>query len=91
MNKLFTLLSQMAELIKKIPVNTAIKPQLGIKPASISAPEAPAAPEVTLDAQIQNVKGPKDKKDPVKVAEQIKDPQKKEQLKFKDNGQWRIE
>ena len=58
-------------------------------------PEAPKAPKV----EKPNFKGPSSKKDPTKVAEQLKDPDiksqalddaKQERLKFNKQGQWKL-
>lgn len=80
MDSFFKKLDELSDLLKNF--NASIKaPKLGsLKPPTLPKAPAPAIPKP----------GPSSKKDPVKVAEQLKNKELKPKIKIAKNGQWSL-
>jgi len=87
MDELFKKLDALQDLLKNFNAS--------IKMPKMSATKPPSLPKAGVAPKIPGM-GPSSKKDPVKVAEQLKNKQlkpsiKPQMLKVDKNGQWKLE
>jgi hypothetical protein len=94
MEELVQKLKQLNELMKAVKQNKPAAPALPSIPAPKQPSPPPMTPPATTAPKISAGQGPNSKKDPKKIAEQIKNGSmstKTQKIMLKANGQWYLE